>query len=38
MQGDYGRIGGEEEGNADNGAMIRPSQQHVGPYVKGVEW
>ena len=28
----------KEEGNADYGEMVQPSQQHVAPYVKGVEW
>ena len=26
------------EGNADYGGMVQPSQQHVAPCVKGVEW
>ena len=26
------------DGNADYGVMVQPSQQHVAPYVKGVEW
>ena len=37
VKGEYGRIW-EEEGNADYGGMVQPSQQHVAPYVKGVEW
>jgi len=28
----------EEEGNADYGGMVQPSQQHVSPCVKMVEW
>ena len=28
-------IGG---GNADYGEMVQPSQQHVAPCVKGIEW
>ena len=28
----------EEEENDDYGGMAQPSQQHVAPYVKGVEW
>ena len=27
-----------EERNADYGGMVKPSQQHVAPRVKGVEW
>ena len=38
MKGEYGRILGEEEGNAEYGGMVRPSQQHVSPCVKGVKW
>ena len=26
------------EGGTDYGIMVRSSQQHVAPYVKGVEW
>ena len=26
---EYGRIWGEEKGNADYGGMVQPSQQHV---------
>ena len=33
-----GRSSGEEEGNAEYEGMIQPSQQHVAPCVKGVEW
>ena len=29
---------GEDEGNADYGAMMQPSQQHVVPCIKGVGW
>ena len=28
----------EEERNVDYGGMVQPSQQHVAPCVKGVEW
>ena len=28
----------EEEGNADYGGIVQPSQHHVAPCVKGVEW
>ena len=36
---EYGGIwGGEEEGNTDYGGMVQPSQQHVAPCVKVVEW
>ena len=35
---EYGGIWGEEEGNADYGVMMQPSQQHGAPYVKGIEW
>ena len=34
---EYGKIPGEEEGNADYGEMVQPSQQHVAPCVKGVK-
>jgi len=27
-----------KEGSADYGGMVQPSQQHVAPCVKGVEW
>ena len=36
VKGEYKRIWGEEEGNADYGGMVQPSQQHVAPCVKGV--
>ena len=36
--GEFGRIWGEDEGNADYGRMVQPSQQHVAPYVMGLEW
>ena len=29
MKGKYGRVWGEEEGNADYEEMVLPSQQHV---------
>ena len=32
-----GKKKGEEEGNADYGGIVHPSQQHVAPCVKGVE-
>ena len=38
VKGQYGRIWGEEEGNADYGGMVQPSQQHVAPCVTGIEW
>ena len=38
MKGEYGRISGEEKGNTDYGGMMPPSQQHVAPCVKWVEW
>ena len=28
----------KDEGNADYGGMVQPSQQHVASCVKGVEW
>ena len=37
VKGDYGGVGGEEEGNDDHLGMVQPSQQHVAPFVKGVE-
>ena len=37
-EGGYGGISGEEEGNADYGVMVQPSQRHVAPCVKVVEW
>ena len=38
VMGEYGKIGGNEEGNADYGGIVQPSQQHAAPCVKGVEW
>ena len=38
MGGKYGGVCGEEEGNADYGGMVQPSQEHVAPCVKVVEW
>ena len=39
VKGEYGGVcGEEEEGNADYGGMVQPSQQHVAPCVKVVEW
>ena len=29
MKGEYGRIRGEEERNADYGGKVQPSQEHV---------
>ena len=29
VKGEYGRISGEEERNANHGGMMQPSQQHV---------
>ena len=38
-EGEYGWIfWEEEEGNADYGGMVRPSQHHVAPCVKGIKW
>ena len=34
---EYGGIRGDE-GNADYGEMVQPSQQHVAPCVKEVGW
>ena len=36
-EGEHERIL-REEGNADYGVMVQPSQQHVAPCVQGVEW
>ena len=38
VKGEFGRVCGEEEGNADYGGKVQPSQQHVAPCVKVVEW
>ena len=39
VKGECGRIWGEEEeGNADYGGMVQPSQEHVAPCVKRIEW
>ena len=38
VKGEYGRILGEEKGNTDYGGMVQPSQQHIAPCVKEVEW
>ena len=38
MKEEYGRIWREEEGNADYGGVVQPSQQHVAPCVKLVKW
>ena len=37
MNGEYGGNWEEEDGNADYGGMVQPSQQHVAPCVKVVE-
>ena len=37
VKGEYGGVCGEEEGNADYGGMVQPSQQHVAPFVKVVK-
>ena len=37
-KGEYGRIWGEVEGNADYGRIVQPSQKHVAQCVKVVEW
>ena len=33
VKGEYGGIWREEEGNADYGGVVQPSQQHVAPCV-----
>ena len=38
VKGDYGGVCGEEEGNADYGGVVQPSQQHVAPWVKLFKW
>ena len=38
MKREYRGVCGEEEGNADYGGMVQPSQQYFAPCVKGVEW
>ena len=35
---EYGGVFREEEGNAEYGGMVKPSQQHVAPCVKMVKW
>ena len=35
---EHGGIRGKEEGNADYGGMVQPSQQHVAPCIKELEW
>ena len=37
MKGEYGKICGEEEGNANYEVLVQPSQQHVVPFVKEVD-
>ena len=34
VKGEYGGIWREEEGNADYGGVVQPSQQHFAPRVK----
>ena len=34
VKGEYGSIGGEEEGNADYRGLVQPSQKHVTSYEK----
>ena len=36
VKGEYGRICADEEGNADYGGMVKPSQQQVVRYEKGL--
>ena len=39
VKGEYGGIWGEEEEeNADYGGVVQPSQQHVAPCVRVIEW
>ena len=38
VKGEYGGVWGEEEGNADYAGMVQPSQQHVAPCIKVVDW
>ena len=38
VKGNMKEFGGEKEGNADYGAMVQPSQQHIAPCMKVVEW
>ena len=38
VKGEYEGICKEEEVNVDYGGMVQPSQQHVTPCVKVVEW
>ena len=38
VKGKYGRIWGEERGNADCGKIVQPSQENVAPLIEGVEW
>ena len=37
-EGEFSLFAEEEEGNAEYGVMVQPSQQYVAPCVKGVEW
>ena len=37
VKGEYGVIQWEEEGNADFGGMVQPSQQHVTPCENGLD-
>ena len=38
VKGEYGKIRGDKERNPDYGGTVQPSQQHVAPCVKGIEW
>ena len=38
MNGEYGRISREEERNVEYMGIVHPSQQHVAPCVKEIEW
>ena len=37
-EGEYESVWGEKEGNSDYWWMVKPSQQHVAPLLKGVDW
>ena len=38
VKGSIEEFEGRRRGNADHMGMVQPSQQHVAPCVKGVEW
>ena len=38
VKGEYGRIWGRRRMLTLCMGMVQPSQQHVAPYIKGVEW